>query len=120
MTEAKTTILLRGGTVAASGPALFRRVFWKSAFLAEQAFSFWREVRRLEPEGLQVQAWKDWTLKRHMSVGQFYNMVHGLLGAGLVERKDARWHVSKSFLQEVEAMLQIHSKDQTETSTPRP
>ncbi len=79
----KTTILFKAGNLPSTPDELFRRVFWKSDFLAGEAHNFWREVKRAETAGLPIQAWKDWISKRGMSVGQFYNMIHGLVGGGL-------------------------------------
>ncbi len=81
----KTTILFKAGNLPSNAGELFRRVFWKSDFLASEAQNFWHEVKRSEPMGLPIQAWKDWISKRSMSVGQFYNMIHGLVGAGFIE-----------------------------------
>ncbi len=61
--------------------------------------------------GLPIQAWKDWISKRGMSVGQFYNMIHGLVGAGFIERKESRWHLSSGFLRELEKMLGVYSTE---------
>src|SRR6266581_9771779 len=80
--EPRTTVLLKAGRVPREVVDIFRQVFWKSDFLAEEALSFWREVKKAEPTGLPIQTWKDWTSRRNMSVGQFYNMIHGLTGAG--------------------------------------
>jgi hypothetical protein len=84
-------------------------VFWKSDFLAGEAHSFWQEVRRAEPMGLPIQAWKNWISTRRMSVGQFYNMIHGLVGAGFIEKRESRWHISLSFIHELENMLSVYS-----------
>ena len=90
---------------------LFRRVFWKSDFLAGEAQSFWREVKKSEPMGLPIQAWKEWIARRSMSVGQFYNMIHGLVGAGFIEKKESRWHLSSGFLRELEQMVAVYSAE---------
>jgi hypothetical protein len=73
--EPKTTVMLKAGKLPGSANELFRRVFWKSDFLASQAHSFWCEVKKAEPTGLSIQAWKDWSAEQGMSVGQFYNMI---------------------------------------------
>ena len=90
---------------------MFRRVFWKSDFLAAEAHGFWREVKKAEQAGLPIQAWKDWITKRGMSVGQFYNMIHGLVGAGFIEKKDSKWHTSDGFSKELEGMLRVFSAE---------
>ncbi len=77
--------MFKAGKRPGSTNALFRRVFWKSKFLASEAHRFWREVQRAEPTGLPVQAWKDWIAKHEMSVGQFYNVIRGLVGAGFID-----------------------------------
>ena len=107
----KTTILFKAGNLPSNPDELFRRVFWKSDFLAAEAHNFWREVKKAEPAGLPIQAWKDWIGKRGMSVGQFYNMIHGLVGAGFIEKKDSRWHLSGGFLRELEQMLTVYSAE---------
>jgi hypothetical protein len=107
----KTTILFKAGNLPSSPEELFRRVFWKSDFLASEAQNFWKEIRRAEPVGLPIQAWKDWISKRGMSVGQFYNMIHGLVGAGFIEKKDSKWHLSNSFIRELEQMLSVYSNE---------
>ena len=107
----KTTILFTSGNLPASPEELFRRVFWKSDFLAGEAQNFWKEIRRAEPVGLPIQAWKDWISKRGMSVGQFYNMIHGLVGAGFIEKRDSKWHLSNSFIRELEQMLTVYSNE---------
>ncbi|OLD55987.1 MAG: hypothetical protein AUG17_02805 [Crenarchaeota archaeon 13_1_20CM_2_53_14] len=107
----KTTILFKAGNLPSNPDELFRRVFWKSDFLAGEAHNFWREVKRAEPGGLPIQAWKDWISKRGMSVGQFYNMIHGLVGAGFIEKKESRWHLSSGFLRELEQMLTVYSTE---------
>jgi len=90
---------------------LCKRVFWKSDFLAREAGSFWREVKKKEPTGMPIQAWKDWTNKHEMSVGQFYNMIHGLVGAGLIGKREARWHLTDGFSRELEEMLKIYGSE---------
>ncbi len=107
-TEPKTTVLFKAGNLPASAGDLFRRVFWKSDFLAGEAHSFWREVKKAEPTGLPIQAWKDWIAKREMSVGQFYNMIHGLVGAGFIEKRESRWHLSSGFSRELDGMLKVY------------
>ena len=107
----KTTILFRAGNLPDNSDELFRRVFWKSDFLASEAQSFWREVKRSEPVGLPIQAWKEWISKRSMSVGQFYNMIHGLVGAGFIERRDSRWRISGGFLRELGQMQSVYATE---------
>ena len=107
----KTTILFKAGNLPNNPEELFRRVFWKSDFLASEAQSFWKEVRQAEPVGLPIQTWKDWIAKRGMSVGQFYNMIHGLVGAGFIEKRDSKWHLSNGFLRELDQMLSVYSNE---------
>lgn len=107
----KTTVLFKAGNLPGSSEELFRRVFWKSDFLASEAQNFWREVKKSEPVGLPIQAWKEWISKRSMSVGQFYNMIHGLVGAGFIEKKESRWRISGGFLRELEQMLTVYSSE---------
>src|SRR5438128_5227651 len=116
----KTTILFKAGNLPSSPEELFRRVFWKSDFLASEAQNFWHEVKRSEPMGLPIQAWKDWISKRSMSVGQFYNMIHGLVGAGFIEKRESKWHVSSSFIRELENMLSVYSSASQPQKIERP
>lgn len=107
----KTTILFKAGNLPSSPDELFRRVFWKSEFLASEAHNFWKEVRKAQPSGLPIQTWKDWISKRSMSVGQFYNMIHGLVGAGFIEKRDSKWHLSEGFMRELEEMMRVYSSE---------
>ncbi len=109
VTEPRTTVMFKAGDAPTEAVEVFRRVFWKSEFLASEAFSFWRQVRKAEPTGLPVQTWKDWVSEHEMSVGQFYNMIHGLLGAGMIEKRGPRWHPSDHFPVELKAMLDIYA-----------
>ncbi len=109
--DPKTTVLFKAGNLPEAPADLFKRVFWKSEFLAGEAHSFWREVKKSEPPGLPIQAWKDWISKRDMSVGQFYNMIHGLVGAGFIERRDSKWHLSNGFARELESMLRVYTAE---------
>src|SRR5207247_8651637 len=88
-----------------------RRVCWKRDLLASEAQNFWNEFKRSEQMGLPIQTWKDWISKRSMRVGQCYNMIHGLVGAGFIEKKDSRWHLSGGFLRELEQMLTVYSTE---------
>src|SRR5437879_12299927 len=105
----KTTILFKAGNLPSTPDELFRRVFWKSDFLAGETHNFWREVKRAEPAGLPIQARKDWISKRGMSVGQFYNTIHGRAAAGLSENKESRCQFSSSHIPEPEQMLYASS-----------
>ncbi len=111
--EPKTTVLFKAGHVPIEAVDVFRRVFWKSGLLAKEALSFWREVKRAEPTGLPLQTWKDWTSKRGMSVGQFYNMIHGLTGAGMVERRESKWHLSHGFQESLKTMLRVYASEKS-------
>jgi len=103
--------LFKAGNLPSTPEELFRRVFWKSDFLAGEAHNFWREIKKAEPSGLPIQAWKDWISKRGMSVGQFYNMIHGLVGAGFIDKRDSKWHMSEGFMQELEQMMKVYSSE---------
>ena len=46
-----------------------------------------------------------------MSGGQFYNMIHGLVGAGFIEKSESKWHLSNSFTKELEAMLKVYTAE---------
>jgi hypothetical protein len=54
-----------------------------------------------------------------MSVGQFYNMIHGLVGAGFIEKKDSRWRISGGFLHELEQMVAVYSSESGLSHQPR-
>src|SRR5438552_3067967 len=107
----KTTILFKAGNLPSTPEELFRRVFWKSDFLAGEAHSFWKEVKKAEPSGLPIQAWKDWISKRRISIVQFYNMIHRLVGAEFIEKRDSKWHMSGGFMQELEQMMKVYSSE---------
>ncbi len=111
--EPKTTVLLKAGHIPGEAVDIFRQVFWKSDFLAKEALSFWREVKKAEPTGLPIQTWKDWTSKRSMSVGQFYNMIHGLTGAGMVEKRESKWHLRNGFRDSLKTMLRLYASMQS-------
>src|SRR2546428_13589993 len=96
--DPRTTVLFRAGNTPSNPQDLFRRVFWKSDFLAGEAHSFWQEVRRAEPMGLPIQAWKDWVLSRRTRAAQFYNMIPGLVGAGTIELRESKLHVRSGFI----------------------
>ncbi len=36
-------------------------------------------------------------------------MIHGLVGAGFIEKRESRWHISSSFIHELENMLAVYS-----------
>lgn len=46
-----------------------------------------------------------------MSVGQFYNMIHGLVGAGFIEKRESKWHLSDGFSRELEGMLKVYRSE---------
>ena len=76
---------------------LFERVFWKSQLLSNEAYIFWKKIRDSE-EGVSVKEWKEWIELRNISTGQYYNMIKGLRGAGFIERREGRYHISSKFL----------------------
>ena len=115
--EPRTTLLLKAGRVPKESVDIFRQVFWKSDFLAEEALSFWREVKKAEPTGLPIQTWKDWTSRRNLSVGQFYNMIHGLTGAGMVEKRGSKWYLSDGFQESLKTMLRIYASEKSPERT---
>jgi hypothetical protein len=111
----KTTIMFKGGEIPVGFDEVFGRIFWKSQMLASQAKKFWESVKEMEGPreegtgGIKVDVWKDWTAKTGMSIGQFYNMIHGLQGAGMIERRGKRWHIGTGFMRQLEMMLRIYS-----------
>ena len=104
-----TTLMFKGGRIPASEDELFQRIFWRSPDLALEAKIFFKSVIKSEPMGIPVSDWKKWTEKRPISLGQFYNMIKGLVGSGLVEKRDGAWHVSTGFLRELEQMIVLYS-----------
>lgn len=107
----KTTVLFKAGNVPATTDELFRRIFWKSELLGSEGMVLWREIKSREPQGMSIRLWKEWISKRNLSVGQFYNIIHGLVGGGLLEKRGTDWHVSTSFMRELEQMLLIYSAE---------
>lgn len=105
----KTTVMLKGGRVAVTLDELFQRIFWRSPGLANEAKEFCQMLVKREPQGLPTSSWKEWTGRRNLSVGQFYNMTHGLIGAGIVERRNRAYHISSGFMRELEQMLMLYS-----------
>lgn len=101
--------MLKGGRMAITIDELFQRIFWRSSELAMEAKEFCSTIVKSEPTGISIGSWKQWTLKRNLTVGQFYNMLHGLIGAGMVEKRNSSWHVSSGFMRELEQMLMIYS-----------
>jgi|YelNatPaOPRAMG01_1025707.scaffolds.fasta_scaffold34340_4 hypothetical protein len=105
----RTTLMLKGGRVAITLDELFQRIFWRSPELANEAREFCRMLLESEPQGLPTSSWKNWTMRRNISVGQFYNMAHGLIGAGMVEKRNRAYHISSGFMRELEQMLMLYS-----------
>jgi len=101
--------MLKGGRVAITLDELFQRIFWRSTELASEAREFSKYLLESEPQGLNVGSWKTWIRKRNLTVGQFYNMIHGLVGAGMLEKRSGSWHVSSGFMRELEQLLMIYS-----------
>ncbi|HDN17656.1 hypothetical protein B6U74_02005 [Candidatus Bathyarchaeota archaeon ex4484_205] len=104
-----TTLLLKSGRVPATVDELFERVFWKSITLATEAKIFFLKLIEMEPDGFPVSRWKEWTERRKLSTGSFYNMLHGLEGAGFIEKREGAWHVSRGFLRELEQMVILYT-----------
>ncbi|MEM2841842.1 MAG: hypothetical protein QW201_00850 [Thermoproteota archaeon] len=105
----KTTLMLRGGRVAITLDEFFQRIFWRSPELANEAREFCKMLVENEPQGFPTSSWKNWSRQRNISVGQFYNMAHGLLGAGIVEKRNKAYHISSGFMRELEQMLMLYS-----------
>jgi hypothetical protein len=38
-------------------------------------------------------------------------MIHGLVGAGLIEHKEFRWHLSDGFTRELKEMLKVFKSE---------
>lgn len=104
-----TTIMFKGGRIAASEDELLQRIFWRSQELALEAKIFLKAVIKSEPIGIPVSEWRKWIQKRPISLGQFYNMIKGLTGSGLIEKREGAWHLSTGFLRELEQMVVLYS-----------
>jgi len=104
-----TTILFKAGRVPATVDEMFSRIFWRSPLLASEAKVFCEELISREPSGISTSEWKNWVKKRRITVGQFYNMIRGLVGAGIVEKRGGSWHISAGFLRELEQFIIIYT-----------
>ncbi len=104
-----TTILFKAGRVPATVDELFSRIFWRSPLLASEAKVFCEELVAREPSGISTREWRIWVKKRRITVGQFYNMMRGLMGAGIVEKREGSWHISTGFLRELEQFIIIYT-----------
>jgi hypothetical protein len=104
-----TTILFKAGRVPATVDELFSRIFWRSPLLASEAKVFCEELVAREPSGINTREWRVWVKKRRITVGQFYNMMRGLVGAGIVEKREGSWHISTGFLRELEQFIIIYT-----------
>ncbi len=38
-------------------------------------------------------------------------MIHGLVGAGLIDKRESRWYVSDGFSRELEGMLKVYGSE---------
>lgn len=104
-----TTILFKAGRIPATVEEMFSRIFWRSPLLASEAKVFCEELLSRGASGMSVSEWKKWIGRRKITVGQFYNMIRGLVGAGVVEKRDGYWHVSTGFLRELEQFIIIYT-----------
>lgn len=104
-----TTILFKAGKVPATVDEMFSRIFWRSPLLASEARIFCEELVSRESSGMSVNEWRNWITKRRITVGQFYNMIRGLVGAGIVEKREGSWHISTGFLRELEQFIIIYT-----------
>ncbi|MEM1557630.1 MAG: hypothetical protein QXT26_01470 [Thermoproteota archaeon] len=104
-----TTILFKAGRVPATVDEMFSRVFWRSPLLASEAKAFCEELVSRGSSGISTKEWKTWVRKRRITVGQFYNMVRGLVGAGIIEKREGSWHISAGFLRELEQFIIIYT-----------
>ena len=46
-----------------------------------------------------------------MSVGQYYNMLRKLIGAGFIEKRGGMWRISSNFLRELEQLIILYSAE---------
>ncbi|MEM3712604.1 MAG: hypothetical protein QXR97_03595 [Thermoproteota archaeon] len=104
-----TTVLFKAGRVPATVDEMFSRIFWRSPLLASEAKVFCEELVSREPSGISTKEWKNWIKKRRITVGQFYNMIRGLVGAGVIEKREGSWHISTGFLRELEQFIIIYT-----------
>lgn len=103
-----TTMLVKSGSVVATMDELFERVFWRSPKLAHEAQQLWKHLKD-SPDGMSSSKWKEWIERRNLTVGQYYNMIKGLRGAGLIEKRRGTYHISTGFLREMEQMVRLYS-----------
>lgn len=108
-THKGTTVLFKAGRVPATVDEMFSRVFWRSPLLASEAKVFCEELVSRGSSGMSVSEWKSWVGRRRITVGQFYNMIRGLVGAGIVEKREGSWHISTGFLRELEQFIIIYT-----------
>ena len=99
---------MKSGAVVTTSDELFERIFWRSPPLAHEALRLWNHLRE-SPEGMPSSNWKAWTEERNLTTGQYYNIIKGMRGAGLIEKRGGRYHVSTGFLREMEQMVRIYS-----------
>ena len=104
-----TTTLLKSGAVVTTTDELFERIFWRSPLLAHEALLLWKHLRE-SPTGMPSSDWRAWVKERNLTVGQYYNIIKGMRGAGLIEKRGGRYHVSTGFLREMEQMVRIYSR----------
>ncbi len=101
--------MFKAGCIPASTRELFRRIFWKSEELALEAELFWQELKKRG--GMPIKEWRKWVQRRNMSVGQYYNMLRKLIGAGFIEKRGGMWRISSNFLRELEQLIILYSAE---------
>lgn len=98
----------RAGTLPTTVDDLFERVFWRKAEVANEARMLWTHIESRDA-GYPASEWKEWVAERGLSVGQYYNILNGLLGAGLIEKRRGRYYTSTRFLRELEQMSRLYA-----------
>jgi hypothetical protein len=104
----RKSILFKAGSIPTTLEDLFERVFWRNSLLAHEAMVFWSHLKE-DPGGFSSRDWKRWVGERGITVGQYYNIMRGLRGAGMIEKRGGRYHVSPRFLAELEQMVRVYS-----------
>jgi len=104
----RKSILFKAGSIPTTLEELFERVFWRSPILAYEAMVFWNRLKE-EPQGFPARDWKKWIEERKITLGQYYNILKGLRGAGMIEKRKGRYHISPRFLAELEQMIRIYT-----------
>jgi len=102
-------IKMKGGAIPVSLDEVFERVFWKSTLLSNLAAKFWKQVVESGHEGFQVKRHLEWRSEHGLSVGQYYRMIRGLVGTGMIYKKEGCWIAGTGFLRELEQIIALYA-----------